>query len=179
MGIVHIGSFAASSQSVKSTKVPVALFRIVGGAIWEYGPRLGADYVDSWQMPQNPSPMVERAREHPRLAKEMPHGRRVGLGLGTLFAPKTVKNTQGVRLLLFFHGDDWLLEIAVAHQRNMAVISVQAGPGSGTYANLFADPIRFPKLIADAKGKSGLKFGETDLGGWSAGCGAPIGTSVL
>jgi len=124
------------------------------------------------QMPQNPSPMVEHTREHPRLTKETPPGRRVDLGLGTLFVPERVKNTQGVRLLLFFHGGDWLPGIAAAHQRNLAVISVQAGQGSGTYAKLFADPMRFPKLISEAEDKSGLKFGETDLGGWSAGCGA-------
>ena len=124
------------------------------------------------QMPQNPSPMVEHTREHPRLTKEMPPGLRVGLGLGTLFVPERVKNTQGVRLLFFFHGGDWLPEVAVAHQRKMAVVSVQAGAGSSTYANLFADPMRFPKLIAEAESKSGLKFGEVDLAGWSAGCGA-------
>jgi len=124
------------------------------------------------QMPQNPSPMVEHTREHPRLTKEMPPGRRVGLGLGTLFVPERVKNTHGVRLLFFFHGGDWLPEVAVAHQWKMAVVSVQAGPGSSTYANLFADPMRFPKLVDEAESKSGLKFGEVDLGGWSAGCGA-------
>ena len=124
------------------------------------------------QMPQNPSPMVEHTREHPRLTKQTPPGRRVNLELGTLFIPERVKNTRGVKLFLFFHGDIWLPEVAVAHQRNMAAISVQAGAGSSTYANLFADPLRFPKLIADAEGKSGLKFGEVDLGGWSAGCGA-------
>lgn len=124
------------------------------------------------QMPQNPSPMVEHTREHPRLTEETPPGRRVDLGPGTLFVPERVKNTRGVRLLLFFHGGDWLPEVAAAQQRNMAVISVQAGAGSNTYANLFRDPLRFPKLIADAEGKSGLEFGEIDLGGWSAGCGA-------
>jgi hypothetical protein len=124
------------------------------------------------QMPQNPSPMVEHTREHPRLTKQTPPGRRVGLGLGTLFVPERVKNTRSVRLLFFFHGGDWLPEVAVAHQRKMAVVSVQAGQGSSTYANLFADPRRFPQLIAEAESKSGLKFGEVDLGGWSAGCGA-------
>jgi len=124
------------------------------------------------QMPQNPSPMVEHTREHPRLTKGTPPGRRVDLGLGALFVPERVKNTKGVRLLFFFHGGDWLPEVAAAHQRNIAVVSVQAGQGSGTYAKLFADPMRFPKLIAEAEGKSGLNFGEIDLGGWSAGCGA-------
>ena len=124
------------------------------------------------QMAQNPSPMVEHTREHPRLAKQSPPGRRVDVGLGTLFIPDRLKNTRNVRLLWFFHGGDWLPEVAVARQRNMAVVSVQAGAGSGTYANLFTDPKRFLKLIADAESKSGLKFAEVDLGGWSAGCGA-------
>jgi hypothetical protein len=124
------------------------------------------------QMAQNPSPMVEHTREHPRLTEQTPPGRRVDLGLGRLFVPERVKTTRGVRLLWFFHGGDWLPEVAAAQQRNMAVISVQAGVGSGTYANLFADPQRFLKLITEAEGKSGLKFGEVDLGGWSAGCGA-------
>jgi hypothetical protein len=124
------------------------------------------------QMPQNPSPMVEHTREHPRPSKQTPAGRRVDLELGTLFVPERVKKTRGVRLLLFFHGGDWLPEIAAARRRNMAVISVQAGAGSSTYANLFADPLRFLKLIADAESKSGLQFSEVELGGWSAGCGA-------
>ena len=124
------------------------------------------------QMAQNPSPMVEHTREHPRLTKSTPPGRRMDLGLGTLFVPEKVKNTRGVKLLFFFHGGDWLPEVAVARLRNIAVISVQVGSGSSTYANLFLDPQRFPKLIADAESKSGLKFNEVDLGGWSAGCGA-------
>jgi len=124
------------------------------------------------QMAQNPSPMAEHTREHPRLTKQTLPGQRVDLGLGTLFIPKRLKNNRGVRLLWFFHGGNWLPEVAAAHQRNMAVISVQAGAGSGTYANLFAAPRRFMELNAEAEGKSGLKFGEIDLGGWSAGCGA-------
>ena len=124
------------------------------------------------QVPQNPSPMVEHTREHPRLTRETPPGRRVGLGLGTLFVPEKAKNARGVRLLFFFHGGDWLPEVAVARQRKMAVVSVQAGQSSTSYANLFADPRRFPKLIAEAERESGLKFSEVDLGGWSAGCGA-------
>lgn len=124
------------------------------------------------QMAQNPSPMVEHTREHPRLAKDAPPGQRTPLGLGTLFVPARLHGSRRARLLLFFHGGDWLPEVAVAKVRNMAVISVQAGAGSGTYAKLFQDPQRFPNLIAEAEAKSGLKFSEVDLGGWSAGCGA-------
>jgi hypothetical protein len=124
------------------------------------------------QAPQNPSPMVEHTREHPRLTEAMPAGWRQKLELGTLFIPEKVEKKREVKLLLFFHGGVWLPEFAVAQERNMAVITVQVGPGSSTYAKLFEDPKRFPDLISDAQARSGLTFGEIDLGGWSAGCGA-------
>ena len=130
--------------------------------------------------------MVEHTREHPRLAKTVPPGRRLPLELGTLFVPKSLFSPEtmtlkrhektsksAIKLLFFFHGGDWLPEFAAAQQQNMAVITVQAGAGSGSYVKLFAeDPARFPRLIAEAEAKSGLTFGEIDLGGWSAGCGA-------
>ena len=127
---------------------------------------------------QNPSPMVEHTREHPRLTKTVPEGRRLPLELGSLFVPeslfvqKKVSLKRHVNLLVFFHGGDFLPELAVASQRNMAVITIQAGAGSGSYVKLFTDPTRFLRLIAEAEAKSGLTFGEIDLGGWSAGCGA-------
>ena len=124
------------------------------------------------QAQQNPSPMVEHTREHPRLLKTVSPGRRLPLELGTLFIPEKLTLKRHVTLLLFFHGGDWLPELAVAKQRNMAVITVQAGSGSSSYVKLFADPARFFRLIAEAETKSGLSFGEIDLGGWSAGCGA-------
>jgi hypothetical protein len=121
---------------------------------------------------QNPSPMVEHTREHPRLTKTLPPGRRLPLELGSLFVPETATQIHPVKLLLFFHGGDWIPELAVRRQRNMAVITVQAGAGSGSYVKLFTDPARFLRLIAEAEAKSGLTFNEVNLGGWSAGCGA-------
>lgn len=126
----------------------------------------------SAQQPQNPSPMVEHTREHPRLTTTVPPGERLPLKIGTLFIPEKLKRHRGVKLLLFFHGGDWLPEFAVAQQRDTAVIAVQAGAGSSTYAKLFADAATFPALIAEAESTSGMKFGEIELGGWSAGCGA-------
>ncbi len=119
---------------------------------------------------QNPSPMVEHTREHPRLAEIHPPGQRTPLELGTLFVPEGVK--RQAKLLFFFHGGDWVPEVAVARQKGMTLIRVQAGAGSSSYEKLFADPARFPRLIAEAQTKSGLTFSEVDLGGWSAGCGA-------
>ncbi len=121
---------------------------------------------------QNPSPMVEHTRAHPRLEKTSPPGKRMPLELGSLFVPERIRPNRQPRLLLFFHGGDWLPELAVAQQPNMAVIAIQAGTGSSSYEKLFADPARLPSLIAEAETRSGLHFAEIDLGGWSAGCGA-------
>ena len=95
----------------------------------------------SAQQAQNPSPMVEHTRAHPRIAKQTPAGRREKLeALGTLFIPEKVRSKSGVTLLFFFHGGDWLPEVAAARQKRMAVVTVQAGAGSSTYARLFSEP---------------------------------------
>jgi hypothetical protein len=65
----------------------------------------------------------------------------------------------------------WIPEVAAARHR-MAVISVQIGAGSGVYARAFADPARFPALLAEAERRAGIRIGRVILGGWSAGCGA-------
>jgi hypothetical protein len=121
------------------------------------------------QTPQNPSPMVEHTRAHPRLQQETPPGRREKLELGTLFIP--IKAGREAPLLFFFHGGTWLPEVAAARNR-MAVVTVQAGSGSATYARLFEDGSRFAALVAEAESKSGRRFARVILGGWSAGCGA-------
>lgn len=123
------------------------------------------------QQAQNPSPMVEHTRAHPRIAKDEPPGRREKLEMGTLFVPAKLAGRERIPLLVFFHGGTWLPEVAAARNR-LAVVSVQLGSGSGTYARPFADPSRFPKLIEEAERKSGARFNRIILGGWSAGCGA-------
>jgi hypothetical protein len=119
------------------------------------------------QQPQNPSPMVEHTRRHQRLAEEHPAGRREKLELGTLYVPVRARPV----LLFFFHGGNWLPEAAAARNR-LAVVSVQAGAGSATYARLFEDPRRFLRLVGEAESKSGVRFTRVLVGGWSAGCGA-------
>ncbi|MDE3167639.1 MAG: alpha/beta fold hydrolase [Acidobacteriota bacterium] len=120
------------------------------------------------QQSQNPSPMVEHTRAHLRITEQTPPGRREKLDIGTLFIPARVRPTT---LLIFFHGGTWLPEVAAARDR-IAVLTVQAGNGSGTYARLFTDPARFPALLLEAERKAHLKFPRVILGGWSAGCGA-------
>src|SRR4051812_39093921 len=100
------------------------------------------------QQAQNPSPMVEHTRAHPRLKEQSPPGRREQLALGTLFLPAGMRAANGAELLFFFHGGTWLPEGA-ASQNKVAVVPVQAGSGSGTYARLFDDPARFPALLKE------------------------------
>ncbi|MEP7271859.1 MAG: hypothetical protein ABI882_10180, partial [Acidobacteriota bacterium] len=94
------------------------------------------------QQPQNPSPMVEHTRAHPRLQEESPAGRRETLALGTLFLPAKLKLRSATPLLVFFHGGRWLPELSAERAGGTAVISIQIGAGGGTYANAFQDPER-------------------------------------
>jgi hypothetical protein len=120
---------------------------------------------------QNPSPMVEHTRAHQRLTEQAPPGRREKLELGTLFIPAALEAASDPPLLFFFHGGDWLPELAAARNR-MAVVSVQVGGVSETYAKLFENANRFHDLIREAETKSHMRFDPVLLGGWSAGCGA-------
>ena len=123
------------------------------------------------QQAQNPSPMVEHTRTHPRLAQQTAPGKREKLELGELFLPAGWKAGKRAELVFFFHGGTWLPEVAAARNR-LAAVSIQGGAGSGAYARLFEDSRRFAKLLEEAEGKAGVHFTRVVLGGWSAGCGA-------
>ena len=133
---------------------------------------LGIHTAAGAQQPQNPSPMVEHTRAHPRLEKTTPPGRRETLELGTLFLPAKLKLKSSTPLLFFFHGGTWLPELAASRNANTAVISIQIGAGSGVYARAFANAQRFSNLLREAETKAGVKFAPVALGGWSAGCAA-------
>jgi len=111
------------------------------------------------QEPQNPSPMVEHTRAHPRVAQQNPPGRREG----NLFIPAKLKLRAETPLLIFFHGGDWLPQVAVARRSRMAVM---AFPPS------MKDPEKLMEAIAAAEAVAHVKFSPLTLGGWSAGCGA-------
>jgi arylsulfatase A-like enzyme len=121
---------------------------------------------------QQPSPMVEHARSHPRLKEERPAGRREELRLGTLFLPEGLRLTGQVPLFIHFHGGSWLPEAAAAKVGNTAAISVQRGSGSAVYAEPFTDPDTFRRLLQEAESKAGVRFGPITLTAWSAGYGA-------
>jgi len=103
----------------------------------------------SAQQPQNPSPMVEHTRAHPRLKQETPPGRRETLELGTLFVPGKLKFKGTLPLFVHFHGGTWFPEVAAAKEGRRAVLPVQIGEGSGRYADAFADLQRFGRLIQE------------------------------
>lgn len=126
----------------------------------------------SAQQSQNPSPMVEHTRTHPRLAQATPDGRREKPELGTLFVPAKLKLKSSTPLFIHFHGGTWLPEVAAAKAGNTAVISIQIGSGSGAYAKPFNDPQLFSRLIAEAEAKAGVKFSPITLTAWSAGYGS-------
>jgi hypothetical protein len=119
---------------------------------------------------QNPSPMVEHSRSHPRLKEEAPAGRRVKLSTGTLFLPAELRGERAP-LFMHFHGTTALAEVA-ARRAGAAVVTVNLGTGSAVYARPFADPQAFPKLLREAEEKAGLRFGPIGLTAWSAGYGA-------
>ncbi|OAI56365.1 hypothetical protein AYO49_00755 [Verrucomicrobiaceae bacterium SCGC AG-212-N21] len=116
--------------------------------------------------PQNPSPMVEHTREHPRLKEEHPEGRRDKLGAGTLFIPQSLVGKTEAPLLLFMHGGAWLPEVAAA-KKTMAVIVIQRSDG---YRALFENEGALEAMLTEASDKSGMRWSEVTVGGWSAGC---------
>jgi hypothetical protein len=121
---------------------------------------------------QNPSPMVEHTRQHPRLREEKPSGRREKLAIGTLFLPEKLKLEGKVPLFIHFHGGGWLPEVAAARHGGTAVIAVQLGSGSAVYGKPFAEPGTFARLLEEAENRAGVKFDPIALTSWSAGYGA-------
>ena len=60
-------------------------------------------------------------------------------------------------MLFFFHGGTWLPEVA-ATRNGMAVVTVQAGSGSASYARLFADQARFEPALKEAESEAKAAF---------------------
>jgi hypothetical protein len=156
-------SFRCRTPSFLALAAIVALAQAIGS------PRALA------QQAQNPSPMVEHTREHPRLAETKPPGRREALDLGALFLPERLAPKRGrtrtVPLAVVFHAGAWLPEVA-GHEAETAVVGVQLAAGSGGYAAAVAEASRFPSLLDEAERKAGVRFRPVTLVGWSAGCGA-------
>lgn len=116
--------------------------------------------------PQNPSPMVEHTREHPRVKEEHPAGKREKLEAGALFIPQGIAGEKAAPLLIFMHGGTWVPEVAAA-KHGMAALVIQRGDG---YKALFEKEDAFAALVTSAADKSAMKWSQITVGGWSAGC---------
>lgn len=116
--------------------------------------------------PQNPSPMVEHTREHPRLKEEHPAGKREKLDAGTLFIPQGIAGKKEARLLIFMHGGTWIPEVAAA-KHSMAALVIQRGDG---YKAPFEKEGAFESLLTTLTEKTGMNWTQITVGGWSAGC---------
>jgi hypothetical protein len=130
------------------------------------------------QATQNPSPMSDTTRPHPRIAKTEVPGRRVELTTlkgAVLYAGPQVDPENAVPLIIHFHGVSWLMEYHIAkHFRKAALITVNLGSGSRVYGEPFVQPEMFQNLISEAGKALGTKKGWTSitLVGFSAGYGA-------
>ena len=139
---------------------------------------------------QNPSPMVEHTRAHERLPERAVPGReRTFTGPAgkpvVVFVPATTRRSDDLRLVIHFLGQRYVPELAVSRlggDRALAVVNI--APGSGAYAQAFAEPATYDSLLAGiarevaaAMTRPGqpppaVRFREVTLVGFSAGHGA-------
>lgn len=130
------------------------------------------------QAAQNPSPMTDTTRPHPRIAKVEVPGRRTELAAlkgAVLFPGPKVNTDKPVPLIIHFHGVSWLMEYHIAkHFPKAALMTVNLGSGSRVYGNPFVEPEMFQKLADEAKRVLDAKKGWSSitLVGFSAGYGA-------
>lgn len=133
------------------------------------------------QRGQNPSPMSDTTRPHPRLPEARPAGQRAKLSIGELFLSDTAmrQRRDALPLVIHFHGAAWLAEQHVATAApHAALISVNLGSGSSRYAAPFADARVFPRWLDEAAdavaslGRPRPTWSSVTLTAWSAGYGA-------
>lgn len=128
---------------------------------------------------QNPSPMVDTTRPHPRIQEQEIQGKRIPLPIGTLFLPSKLRARRQVPLVVHFHGAPWLIEYHVAHDLpQAALVTVHLGAGSGIYSRTFSDPTVFTTLLSEARGRlrqatrGDAEWSRVTLTSFSAGYGA-------
>lgn len=130
------------------------------------------------QAVQNPSPMTDTTRPHPRIEKVEVAGRRTELASlrgAVLFAGPKIRADKPVPLIIHFHGVSWLMEYHIAkHFPKAALITVNLGSGSRVYGEPFGRAEMFQELIDEAGRKLDLNKGWSSitLVGFSAGYGA-------
>lgn len=134
--------------------------------------------VSAQQAPQNPSPMTDSTRPHPRIPQTQVEGKRTELTTlkgAILFTGPKVKTNKAVPLIIHFHGVPWLMENHIAKNfPKAALITVNLGSGSRVYGEPFSKPEIFQNMIDEAAKTLDLKKGWSSitLVGFSAGYGA-------
>jgi len=137
-------------------------------------------------MPQNPSPMQERTREHGRLAQPRRPDAGVNLTIDSLlprpieiFIPQSALTADSAPLLVHFMGATWVPRRAVATmQRPVIVAAAFLGSGSSTYSRPFAnDTLLYARMLDTIRARIAQVTGAPRisgvyLSGWSAGYGA-------
>jgi hypothetical protein len=102
------------------------------------------------QVPQNPSPMSDTTRPHPRVTRYDVAGQRAMLSIGTLYIPPAF-DPRGSRLLfVHFHGAPWLLEHHASRSKDALLVTVHLGGGSRIYSDAMQEPGRFLRLVEEA-----------------------------
>ena len=145
---------------------------------------LGVAAVAGWspvraQVPQNPSPMVDATRPHPRIDPPVADATRESLSIGTLFVPGNFGGGQNVPLVVNFHGTYWVGEHYISQLLPEAVLAmVPLGAGSSVYNDAFADPAAFSTMLEEIEMALGwvsggdASIGKILLASFSAGYGA-------
>lgn len=137
-----------------------------------------AIHATAQQAPQNPSPVTDTTRPHPRIARVEAPGQRTELAAlkgAILFSGPKIKPNKPIPLIIHFHGAAWLMEYHIAkHFPKAALITVNLGSGSRVYGNPFVEPEMFQSLIDEAGKVLASKKGWSSitLVGFSAGYGA-------
>lgn len=126
--------------------------------------------VPAWsagQAAQNPSPMSDTTRPHPRLLEGPASGKRLTMPLGELFLSDRFAARDQVPLVVHFHGEPWLIAQHIATSAPAAaLLAVNLGVGSSRYALPFSDPARFRTLIDEAASGVGMITGRRPA--WSS-----------
>ena len=131
------------------------------------------------QAAQNPSPMTDSTRPHPRVAQYEAPGRRIALSTGTLYIPPTFAPARRHAIVVHFHGAPWLVEHHVrTHLPQAALVTVHLGAGSRVYGEAFSEEGRLTRLLDEVlrhlTGAFGapIAFDLVALSSFSAGYGA-------
>jgi hypothetical protein len=101
--------------------------------------------------PQNPSPMSDSTRPHPRIERYEVPGRRAALTIGTLYISPAFDGNVPHPLVVHLHGAPWLVEHHIRERAPQTVlVTVQLGGGSRVYSEAFLEPQRFTTLLNEA-----------------------------